>query len=316
MKKSHQFSLSVVALCIVQIGLQSRSLSIFDISVTKYDQTGLTNSQGGSSLGTRENRGGDVGSREITGIPRTVYMFWENGWHRAKREAVLSYLTWRDMNPGFRVMPLNGSQMELLSNRKMYIPDNVWQNTTVQGRSDVYRTLMVYKYGGIWADASLFCNVPVEEWLDLSADDLISFVRRNNLRQQSLYQIDPWITSWFLAAPKKSYVISKIFHVITDPKEFYRFSRRNAHAAEYFWWHKIVSDIASTDDHVRHRITHDFDYSDPNQCSGKNWTAYAKVLKVSHRSALWATKDMIFYQDTAITNACYVSWSSDAVAMR
>jgi hypothetical protein len=217
-------------------------------------------------------------------IPPNIYMYWDTGWHTASREAKLSYFTMRDMNPGFRIFPFNRTQMDTLTERSKYIPDEVWRNTTVQARSDVYRTFVIYKFGGIWADASLMCNAPLVSWLDFHATDLFTF-RRSNLKEQMRFKIQPWITSWFLAAPKKSYFMEQIFNVITSPNEFHRFTERKGTDAQsgrkYFWWHAIVSDIAQKDKYILDRINNEFWGDGPPHCSSKvDWMKEAKVVKV------------------------------------
>lgn len=213
-----------------------------------------------------------------TKIPKTIYMFWETGWETATKMAQLAQGTCRDMNPGYRFVALDGTTADELVDRSSYIPNEVWNKITVQARSDILRAMILYRHGGIWTDASLFCSVPFDQWLhelELKQHrkeqegeititsstkvegDLLSF---RNMLDEGKWGIDPWITSWFLAAPKGAYTLGKIFDVITDPAEFYRFSK------EYFWFHRIVSEIANSDERINKRLRTVFPSANPMHC--------------------------------------------------
>ena len=191
-------------------------------------------------------------------IPKTIYMFWETGWDTAHQTAQLARGTCRDMNPGYQFLALNGTSADELVDRSTYIPDDVWHKITVQARSDILRTMILERHGGIWADASLFCSVPFDMWLEQlePGGDLITFRRHD----KGAVGIDPWITSWFLAAPRGSYTVQKIWDVITDPAEFYRFQK------EYFWWHRLVAELANGDERIGRRIRTVFPSANPMHC--------------------------------------------------
>jgi Capsular polysaccharide synthesis protein len=206
-----------------------------------------------------------------TNIPRTIFLFWESGFPSAKLEVQMIYQSWAFFNPTFTIKTLNGTEADLLSDRRRFIPDDVWSNTTVQARSDVYRVLLLYQHGGVWVDASLFCNQALDAWLDLNSTELVAFRRTDNLREQKLKDINPWISSWFLASPKGSYILSKVINVISDPEQYYRFQK-----FEYFWLHRIVAQIAHNEENVMAHITN---YSSPIHCSDTGWRMRAPVLK-------------------------------------
>jgi hypothetical protein len=207
----------------------------------------------------------------VTEIPKIIWMFWETGWPaKLSPYANMNRRSWELANPTFTVHALDGPTAERLTNRSLHVPDERWQVLHVQARSDIYRTLLLQKYGGIWADCNVFCNRPVQFWLDMNSTDLVSFRREDNLSEQVKKGIKPWITSWFLATPPGSYTISKVMKVISDPAEHYRFR------AQYFWWHHMVAQIANTDPRVNGVIQN---FTPPGTCGGKNWTSQATVLK-------------------------------------
>jgi hypothetical protein len=183
-------------------------------------------------------------------------MLWFQGWNEAKADAKLSLKTWKMLNPTYTVRALNGTEADLLTNRSALIPNRIWNPLTFQAKSDIYRTLLLHRYGGIWADASLAAVVPLDSWLD-DQSDLFSFLRHDSPQKMKKKDINPWVTSWFLASPPRGYMVGEIVKIITNPDEFYRFKR------DYYWWHRIVSDLARNNEKFGRRITTAFPSADP-----------------------------------------------------
>jgi hypothetical protein len=218
-----------------------------------------------------------------------VWMFWDDGWPASNPEANLALYSFRHCSKNDRshddtndttiqkwtICPIDTITAERYSQRKRYIPDDdfFFTNLTVQARSDVYRTLLLYKYGGVWADASLFCNMPISEWmLDNNNDnnnntDLISLVRHDNGMQQRQLDIAPWITSWFLASPPRGYTISRLVeqYLLVDDNT----SQYGRLTTEYFWWHRMISELARSDERIADNIR-TFSSADPSHCLTTN----------------------------------------------
>lgn len=61
---------------------------------------------------------------------------------------------------------------------------------TIQARTDVFRLLLLARYGGVWADASMLCMQPLDNWIHTS------------LKENGFWMYD--ICSWFMIAAKNS----------------------------------------------------------------------------------------------------------------
>ncbi|KAA8499907.1 Initiation-specific alpha-1,6-mannosyltransferase [Porphyridium purpureum] len=187
-----------------------------------------------------------AGSEPVQQIPKQIWMFWHDGFENAKEEARLSHMSWRRMNPTYEVHALNSSEAERLTERSKYVSDEVWRRLRIQHKADIFRTLLVHKYGGVWADASTFCGQPLDTWLPkLNQGDLITFLRSDDPDQQERLDIAPWPTNWFLAAQAGSYTIGRMVDIIADPSEQHRFFR------EYFWWHRAFSELGRADARIQ-----------------------------------------------------------------
>jgi hypothetical protein len=260
----------------------------------------------------------DEPSNNTNSIPPIIWMFWDDGWPASNPEANLALYSFRhcsnnndrshdDTNDTaiqkWTIRPIDTITAERYSRRKRYIPDDdfFFSNLTVQARSDVYRTLLLYRYGGIWADASLFCNVPIAEWLeDLQPNnntDLISLVRHDNKMQQRQLDIAPWITSWFLASPPRGYTISRLveqYLMVVDnddedstvpPKQQKQHARLTT---EYFWWHRMISELARTDERVAANIR-TLGSADPSHChTNDNNTTTVPLYKRCKNKPMYA----------------------------
>ena len=55
----------------------------------------------------------------------------------------------------------------------------------IQHKSDMIRSLLLLKFGGIWIDASVMCVQPLSEWLDYGKP-FVTFVRNDHFMDQNL----------------------------------------------------------------------------------------------------------------------------------
>jgi len=227
-------------------------------------------------------------------IPSNIYMFWDKGLDTMHIAGKVSLRSWKLMNPTFTVTLLNRTEIEYRTNRKSLIPDKIFGPLSIQAKSDIYRTLLIHKFGGIWVDATVQSNIPLLDWLNMNSSDLQTF-RRYKHERAANNGIFIWITSWFLAAPKNSYTLGKVKDVLCDSSQWERFNKNlTTGSADYFWWHRIVSDLAKTDDRIRIQLD-SFPSALANHCKVKPALYFrnAPVLK------LCATGKMIRLIDTA-----------------
>lgn len=73
--------------------------------------------------------------------------------------------SWRDMNPGYRYMLFDNQ--DILRFMHKYHPqwlDTFRSLTTPVERTDMWRYLALYTYGGVYADSDVKCLKPIDEW--------------------------------------------------------------------------------------------------------------------------------------------------------
>lgn len=130
-------------------------------------------------------------------IPRIIWAYW-NGPLPHIVHACMD--TWRRYNPKYTIVILNKTNLE------RYLPDlNLSQLPLMQDSdarfADCVRFNILKRYGGIWMDASIFCNTDLS-WLHaLQKKHRAEFVGYYNasFTSKKWHTKSPVIESWFLA---------------------------------------------------------------------------------------------------------------------
>ena len=95
-------------------------------------------------------------------IPKQIFMYWDRGFDdksAKKHGATTALQSFQLINPTWTIRALNRTQAEALTDRPNLIPDNVWSRIGKADQADIYRMILLFKYGGNWANASVTCSV-------------------------------------------------------------------------------------------------------------------------------------------------------------
>ncbi|WP_374412886.1 capsular polysaccharide synthesis protein [Novosphingobium colocasiae] len=93
---------------------------------------------------------------------RTVWIYWDRGWDAMPPLARLSYDSWRQRNPGWEVRLLDQETALTLTG----IPAEVSAKRMKPSQlADLIRLELLTRFGGVWVDATTFCQVPLDQWL-------------------------------------------------------------------------------------------------------------------------------------------------------
>merc|ERR1712194_610421 len=80
---------------------------------------------------------------------------------------------------------------------------------TKAAASDVIRLVVLSKFGGVWADASTLCPLPLDAWLPYIVGDTRFFAFRNfHYSPEQANQTYP-ISSWFLYGDRTSAIVNR-----------------------------------------------------------------------------------------------------------
>lgn len=139
-------------------------------------------------------------------IERTVWMYWQQGEEHAPALVQLCVASWRLRNPEWRVVVLDEhSMVEAANVRAVTSLDRA--DLTVQKISDLARVCLLREHGGVWADATVFCRTPLDEWLpECAASDFFAFANPG---------VDRLMASWFLAAERDHVLLRELHRAYT-----------------------------------------------------------------------------------------------------
>ena len=124
---------------------------------------------------------------------KTIWFLWVTGLNGAPKVVHKCYESWLRHNPDWEIIFLDENNI----NNYFPIATNGYTPVVL---SEILRINLLQKYGGVWADATCFCNKPLNDWLfDYLQNDFFVFDRPGP---------DRMISSWFMAGTKESYIIN------------------------------------------------------------------------------------------------------------
>ena len=101
-----------------------------------------------------------------TNLPKIIWLLWFDGWEALKNEIIVGVrASWEFYNPGWRVVLIDNLTIPSFVD----IP-YLWRaDIFLPAKSDIVRLSLLAKYGGVWADASMLCLAPLDDWLPQAA---------------------------------------------------------------------------------------------------------------------------------------------------
>ena len=172
------------------------------------------------------------------GIPcatdKTVWMFWHD-WSDAPDIARKSVESWTIRNPDWDVRPLCWSSVgdwldaEVIARIRSL-------DICIQHQTDLLRLELLFRHGGVWADATSFCAWPLSDWLpDCLRQGFFAF------RRDIIQTPQRPIANWFLAASAGSDLLAQL------RVKVWAYWEQRARTGDYFWFHGVFANALTTD---------------------------------------------------------------------
>lgn len=150
-------------------------------------------------------------------IPKNLFMYWHQGWHNAPDMIRRCAATWQQHNPAWDIDLLDAATV----GEKVKLPSALKTlNLPLPALSDVIRICLLKKYGGVWADATLWCVRPLDDWLETvcAPSGFFAYDKPGPDRP---------ISSWFLAASRGCRIVdlwhSAVLHLLAKTQAHARF---------------------------------------------------------------------------------------------
>ena len=165
-------------------------------------------------------------------MTKTIWTCWFQGRESAPPLVQKCFGSWERNNPGWAFRCLDASSVERYVSLNEYI-DLDRQSLTAASLSDIVRILLLREFGGVWVDATLFCNRSLDEWLPgVMEDGFFAFTAPAPDRP---------LSSWFLSAASDNYLVS-----LWCQRTIEYWSKRRR-SDDYFWFHRLFREMCEAD---------------------------------------------------------------------
>lgn len=165
-------------------------------------------------------------------MQKIIWICWLQGIENAPDLVKRCITSWKQNNPGWNIRVLDASSVGLYLDFSDYV-DLAEKTITAASLSDIVRILLLHEYGGVWVDATLFCNRPLDSWLpEACATGFFAF---------SAPAPDRLLSSWFLACHPRNRLIAKWASKVIS------YWRERIRSDDYFWFHHLFGELCAED---------------------------------------------------------------------
>jgi hypothetical protein len=169
-------------------------------------------------------------SNYVSPIPgKTVWVLWLQGWDKAPWLIQKVRESWEKLNPGWNVELVDEN------NLKKYVDiPYIHKVKSPSAKSDVIRLSLLEKHGGVWADATMLCIHPLDNWIydALEPVGFWMYHGRDEGRGPA---------SWFIISVAKTRIISEWKKACDD-----YWSTRDVED-HYFWMDELFTKLQTHD---------------------------------------------------------------------
>jgi len=155
-------------------------------------------------------------------------MYWAQGEENLPFLVQACVSSWRVKNPGWELKLLDRDSLPALIDLEDF---DARSDIGLQALSDIIRVKLLMRYGGVWADASLFCAKPLDDWLPPVIDD--GFFAFASHRKDRL------MTTWFLAGNRDSQLLS------AWGNEIFSYWRSHTFRSSSYWTKQVLRKLMS-----------------------------------------------------------------------
>ena len=164
---------------------------------------------------------------------KTIYILWFQGFDNVFEIVKMCVNSWKYYNPDWNIVLIDDNNLINYVNLKNYIPDIDNKSIEKCHLSDIIRSILLKLYGGLWVDATTFCNKPLNDWLpNYINEGFFAFDKPGP---------DRLISNWFLYSEKNNYIIDKWCNKTLE----YYIINNKAHT--YFIHHYLFGNLYKSD---------------------------------------------------------------------
>lgn len=142
-------------------------------------------------------------------IPKIIFQTWKT--HKLDPQLKKMSDTWKKYNPDFEYIFYNDHKCFKFINENYPQYIDFYENLSAVEKSDIFRYLILHKYGGIYADIDTECFKSMSSLIELFPSSLITGYEYNNPIQY---------LQWFIACPKGH---ETMIELVEEAKKRYKY---------------------------------------------------------------------------------------------
>lgn len=177
--------------------------------------------------------------RTITST-KILWTYWHQGWDAAPSLVQRCLRSWVRLNPDYEVRALDRQTLfDHIEFPRGIDPDR--EDLTVQKIAALGRLALLARYGGAWADATVFCTTPLRDWLEPYFESRFFAFRSPGP--------DRLMSNWFIAADSSSLILQRLYDSFACFYAENRFTNQGTAKGDRFlasYLPRYSSDVAST----------------------------------------------------------------------
>jgi hypothetical protein len=174
-------------------------------------------------------------------LEKNIFLLWLQGWEVANWLNKQVAESWRINNPGWKIHFVDFYNLKDYVSDIDYIYDTS-KNISPQALSDIIRLSLLKNHGGVWADATMLCMQPLDNWVS-SAVEPVGFWMYHGHGGGMSREVGP--ASWFIVSEKDGYMINKW----KDECDLYW--NKNQYAHIYCWMDSLFKKLFRSDEIFR-----------------------------------------------------------------
>lgn len=138
----------------------------------------------------------------MTTDEKNLWTYWHQGFESAPHVVKRCVKKWQETHAGWTLHLLDEKSLPNFIDPVPIAPEK-WEKMEVPHRSDLIRTQLLIKYGGVWVDPTCFPFQPLDTWLpEYMTSGLFLFANPGR---------DRIISNWFIAAEKGNTLLEKLY---------------------------------------------------------------------------------------------------------
>lgn len=140
-------------------------------------------------------------------LPKKIWFLWLQGFDDMPYLVRKCWESWKRNNKEWEIIFLDKNNVYDYLDIQPIIEN---RNTFIYrvSQSEIIRINLLKKYGGVWVDATCYCQQPLDDWIhDYTKEGFFAFHRPG---------FDRMLSSWFMAAHKKNSLVNEYCKAVNE----------------------------------------------------------------------------------------------------